>query len=218
MGDDRFQHPCHAPAGEACIYLQCQALTGEGIHHAQNPNGTAGSQHIMGKIKRPLLVGSHQLWPRRSDANTMSTLLPLQAKPRLAIHPQQPLVVHSLSLTLHQYLQSPVPVARLLSGQLHQLLPEQFIRSTRTVLVTRYRHRHQPAHPALTGFVLTVKPLRIRPPVYELRPFFAITAFSISLSRLRSATNRFKREFSSSNDRKRCASLASIPPNFAFHP
>jgi hypothetical protein len=37
--------------------------------------------------------------------------------------------------------------------------------------------------------------MSVRPPVYELRPFFAITAFSISRSRLRSATKRLSRPF-----------------------
>src|SRR5581483_8135342 len=113
--------------------------------------------------------------------------------------------------------QSPVAIARLLPRQPYQLLPQRPIRSPRVVTVTRHRNRHQPAHPALAGCVLNAQPAGIRPSVYELRPFFAITAFSISLSRLRSATSRFRREFSSSSERNRCASLTSIPPYFDFH-
>jgi hypothetical protein len=33
-GNDLFQHTRHAPAGKACVYFQCQALTGEGIYYA----------------------------------------------------------------------------------------------------------------------------------------------------------------------------------------
>jgi len=51
-----------------------------------------------------------------------------------------------------------------------------------------------------------------RASAHEPHPFFEITAFSISLSRLRSATSFFKREFSSSNCRSRCASLTFIAP------
>jgi hypothetical protein len=45
-----------------------------------------------------------------------------------------------------------------------------------------------PQNPALTDRVLLAQPVRLRPSVYELKPFFAITSFSISRSRLRSAT------------------------------
>src|ERR1700691_164210 len=58
--------------------------------------------------------------------------------------------------------------------------------------------------------------LRVRPLVYELHPFFAMTAFSISLSRLRSTTSFFNFVFSSRNCFASCASLTSIPPYFAF--
>src|SRR6266403_3415201 len=82
--------------------------------------------------------------------------------------------------------------------------------------VTRYRHPHQPADPALARCVLQPQPVRLRPLFYEPHPFFAITAFSISLSRLRSTTSFFRREFSSRNCLASCASLTSIPPYFAF--
>src|ERR1019366_5382187 len=41
---------------------------------------------------------------------------------------------------------------------------------------------HQPANPALARCILQPQPVRIRPLVYELHPFFAMTAFSISAS------------------------------------
>jgi hypothetical protein len=84
--------------------------------------------------------------------------------------------------------QSPITVPRLLPGQPHQLLTQRLIRSPRSIPITRHRNRYQPAHPALAGSILRSQPACIRPSVYELRPFFAITAFSIALSRLRSAT------------------------------
>jgi len=42
----------------------------------------------------------------------------------------------------------------------------------------------QLAHPALAGRKLLLQPAGVRPPVYELRPFLAITAFSISRSEI----------------------------------
>jgi len=77
------------------------------------------------------------------------------------------------------------------------------------------RHPHQPANPALARCVLRTQPVRIRPLVYELHPFFAMTAFSISLSRLRSTTSFFNFVFSSRNCLASCASVTSIPPYFA---
>jgi hypothetical protein len=48
----------------------------------------------------------------------------------------------------------------------------------------------------LARLELLLQPAGVRPSVYELRPFFAIIAFSISRSKLRSATSRFNRPFS----------------------
>ncbi len=170
----------------------------------------------MSEVECPLLVGPRQHRPRQADAYAVPALLPLQAQACFAIHPPQSLMVHSLALTLHQHLQPPISIARLLSGQPHQLLAQRLIGSPRMIAITGYGNRQQPAYPALTGLVPCAEPVSIRPSVY-VRPFFAITAFSISLSRLRSATSRFRREFSSSSDRNRCASLTSRPPYLAFH-
>jgi hypothetical protein len=63
---------------------------------------------------------------------------------------------------------------------------------------------------------LPPQPVCVRPLVYELHPFFAISAFNISLSRLRSTTSFFNFVFSSRNCFASCASLTSIPPYFAF--
>jgi hypothetical protein len=81
---------------------------------------------------------------------------------------------------------------RLLSGQPHQPLLQPFIRSRGTVTKAAHRGRQQPSHPTVSGRELFPPPAGIRPSVYELGPFFAITAFSISRSRLRSATSRFQ--------------------------
>jgi hypothetical protein len=93
---------------------------------------------------------------------------------------------------------------------------QRFVRPPRLIAVTRYRHRHQPANPVFTHCVLHPQPVRVRPLVHELQPFFAITAFSISLSRLRSTTSFFSRAFSSRNCLAPYASLTSIRPYLAL--
>jgi hypothetical protein len=77
--------------------------------------------------------------------------------------------------------------------QSQEPLAQRLVRPIRQVPIAAHRNRHQPAHPALTGSILLTQPACIRPSVYELRLFFAITALSISRLRLKSATNRFKR-------------------------
>jgi hypothetical protein len=52
---------------------------------------------------------------------------------------------------------------------------------------------------------------------YRPQPFFSITAFSATLSRLRSATSVFSRRFSSSTSLSRFNSLTSSPAYFDFH-
>src|SRR5581483_11218863 len=68
-----------------------------------------------------------------------------------------------------------------------------------------------------SGSTASAQPAHFLLALYELHPFFSITAFSISLSRLKSATSFFNRPFSSSSCRNRCASPTLIPPYFAFH-
>src|SRR5713226_8030838 len=148
----------------------------------------------------------------------MLPFLPSQHQSGLPVHPMHPLVIHLLSLAPQQNLQSPIPEARLLPCQLHQPQPQLFvaIRAACLVAVTRHRHPQQPANPALARCVLHPQPARLRPLVYELHPFFAITAFSISLSRLRSTTSFFNFVFSSRNCFASCASLTLMPPYFPF--
>jgi hypothetical protein len=75
----------------------------------------------------------------------------------------------------------------------------------------------QPARPLLARAILLAQPAHFFPQAYEPNPFFEITAFNISLSRVRSATNFFSRPFSQSTCRSRCAPPAFIPPHFTCH-
>ena len=91
-GDDLIQHPRHAPAGEARVHFQRQALPREGIHHAQHADVAPGSYHIVCEIQRPLLVGAGQRGPRRSAcarsacASSASGTVPPRDKPATAAY------------------------------------------------------------------------------------------------------------------------------------
>ncbi len=58
--DQFIQNSCHSSAGEAGVHLQRQALTRKSIYDTQNTDRASGSDHIMSKIQRPLLVGCGQ--------------------------------------------------------------------------------------------------------------------------------------------------------------
>src|SRR5512146_2726540 len=114
-------------------------------------------------------------------------------------------------------MQAAITEPRLLTCQRHQFRAQVLIGFSCLIAIAADRDRQQPADPALAGnHVLRPKPDRIRPSVYERSPFFRITACSISLSRLRSATSFRSRVFSSRSCLASCASLTSIPPYFAF--
>src|SRR5947208_3044030 len=106
-------------------------------------------------------------------------------------------------------MQPPIPEARLLPRQLHQLRAQRLIAASRPVAVTRYRHHQQTARPPLAeGIVLPHLPDSCLQR-YELQPFFRITDCSASLSRLRSATSFRSFVFSSRSCFASCAWLTS---------
>src|SRR5207244_5402459 len=101
---------------------------------------------------------------------------------------------------------------------------DQFAAQLSVVIRTRLIPVRGPVHGyELAGLAFRILKLahherHILPQTYKLQPFFRITAFSASLSRLRSATMCFRRRFSSSTCLSRCASLTSRPPYFDFQP
>ena len=99
----------------------------------------------------------------------------------------------------------------------HALRPQRLVRTPRTIAKRAYRQQHQSARPPLAEGILPLHLLDSRLLRYELQPFFRITACSASLSRLRSATSRVSRVFSSRSCFSSCPWLASSPPDFAFH-
>src|SRR6185437_2593371 len=76
--DDFIQHACHAPAGEAGINLQGEALAGKSIDHAQHPDRSTCRDRIVHKIQCPFLVGCRVLTQRSTLPDAVFTLLPPQ--------------------------------------------------------------------------------------------------------------------------------------------
>ena len=113
-------------------------------------------------------------------------------------------------------MQSPVAEARVLTRQFSQPFLYMAVISPASIPPTRSRHRHQLADVALAGLELFQQAPHFRSTLYEPREFFRITDWSISLSKLRSATNFFNRAFSSRRCLTSSASLTSMPPYFAF--
>src|SRR5438128_1057136 len=171
----------------------------------------------MHKIQRPFLVRSRHRRSRRARAYQPFPLSPPDRQPRLAVHAVHPLVVHMHPLLLQLHLQAPISPPRLFPRCFHQTLAQRLIAPPARVPLTRFRHTHQLAEPPLAHQKMRVQPAHSLPALYELHPFFSITAFSMSLSRLRSATSFFSRWFSSSSCFSRWASPTLIPPYFAFH-
>lgn len=75
-------------------------------------------------------------------------------------------------------------------------LPAQALIVARAPITeTGYCDLHQPASPLLTRAVVLAQPVHFLTEAHEPHPFFEITAFSMSLSRLKSTTSFFNRGF-----------------------
>src|SRR5690348_7758220 len=217
FGDDRLQHPGHPSRGEAGVHLQRQALAGVRIHDAQRPNRAPALHRIVHEVQRPLLVRRRPLHQRLTRTNTVLSLLAPDHQPRRAIDPVQSLVVHPLTRPTEQHVQPAVSEARLLPRQLHQPGSQGLVAAPALVAIGSRCHQHQCAGPPLTEGVLTSHLPDSCLHRYELQPFFRITDCKASLSSDKSATSLRSRLFSSRNCLASCASLALMPPYFAFH-
>src|ERR1051326_1045081 len=114
-------------------------------------------------------------------------------------------------------MQPPVAEPRLLPGECDQGFAQLCVpvRPWFVTIATAV-HAQQLAGPAFAHPVSLASERHVLPHAGKLQPFFEITDFRISLSRLRSATRCFRRRFSSSSPFSLCASLISIPPYFDF--
>lgn len=108
-------------------------------------------------------------------------------------------MIHHFSLPPQQDSKPAVSIARLLMSKMRQLLFQLVVLFlVGPVSVTRPGYMRQLAGFALSGGEPFDEMRRVRAPIYELKPFFISRDFSISLSRASSATNFFRRPFSSS--------------------
>src|SRR6266404_6286977 len=156
------------------------------------------------RIARPLAIAScaksaAHSWlaavkaGRGEPSRTSLLRFPAHRQPRFPVHAKDPLVIHALSAAAQQNMQMPVPKPRFPARQLHQPLAQRLVAARALVVKIRYRDGHQPASPLLAGLVVFPQPAHFLPQVYEPHPFFEITTFNMSLSRLKSATNFFNR-------------------------
>src|SRR5215475_13118465 len=171
----------------------------------------------MHKIHGPLLVRFRHQRSRNTRSQQPFSSSPPNHQSRFPVHPIHPLVVRSHAFLLQHELQPPVSPSRLLPRCFHESGSQLFVVPPAHISLARFRHSQQPADPPLAHQKMVPQPVHFHFALYELHPFFSITAFSISLSRLKSATSFFNRPFSSSSCRSRCASPTVIPPYFAFH-
>src|ERR1700676_5641865 len=215
--NDPIQLPRHPPARKTGVHFQRQTFTRVHVDHAQHPKLPPALRRIRHKIQGPFLVRSRHRRPHKTSSQQPFSSLPPDQQPGLPVHPIHPLVVHAHSLPLQLHLQPPIPPLRLLPRRRDQPFPQLRIVPLAHVPLARLRHSHPVADPPLAHQKMLPQPVHFPPPLYELHPFFSITAFNMSLSRLRSPTSFFSRPFSSSSCRSRCASPTVIPPYFAFH-
>src|SRR5579863_150959 len=102
-------------------------------------------------------------------------------------------------------MQSSISIARLLPGQLHQLFTQLPVSiRIRLVPIAGSIHAEQLADPAFAQMESSRYERNVFSQTGKLQPFFRMTAFTSSLSRLISATSAFNRLFSSSICRSRC--------------
>src|SRR5690242_182293 len=214
---DRFQHARHPWSWKTRVHLQRQTFPRVHVDHAQHAKLPPARRRVMHKIHGPLLVCSCQRGPRKSRSQQALPSSPPDQQSRFPVHPIHPLVVHLHPFRFQLQLQPPVSPLRLFPRCFHQSRSQLLVVPPAHIPLARFRHMHQLADPPLAHQKMRVQPARFFLALYELHPFFSITAFSISLSRLKSATSFFSRPFSSSSWRNRCASPTVIPPYFAFH-
>src|ERR1044072_180594 len=209
--------PRHSPTRKSAIRFQRQTFSRVHVDHAQHAKLPSALRRIMHKIQCPLLVRSRHHRSRNTRSPQPFSPLPPDQQPRFPVHAIHFLVVHVQAFFFQLQLQAPVSPLRLLPRRFHQLRPQHFVVPAVHIPLARLRHVQQLADPPLAHQKLAPQPAHFLLAFYELHPFFSITAFSISLSRLKSATSFFSRPFSSSSCCNRCASPTLLPPYLAFH-
>ena len=176
------------------------ARPGEAGGDVQDAEALAAGQLAGHEAGRPALVrpGRH----RHPDPGPPRPPAPLgadlQAKPR--VDAALALAVHHQALALQHVVQRQAAVAGVPPGQLAQAVRQRPVVAARLRAAPGRRavHSEQAADPPLAGRVVLPEPARRLPLGGGRHHFFDIsmTSSSIRMSRLRSATMRFRRRFS----------------------
>ena len=130
-----------------------------------------------------------------------------------------PLRVDLKTLTPQQCRDAPIAVARMLVAEFQHLLADGAGPPRSPLLGDTARIWPDPAYGKQPICSPRRSPCSFGQPAFLQTglPFFELTSFRMWFCTLRSAMMRLSRAFSSSNARKRRASLTSIPPYLRFH-
>src|SRR5581483_5635698 len=203
--------------GQASVDFDRRALSREAVHDSEDAQTAARSHRVADKIERPFLIGPCEVCVHRRYAYHALALQTPHHQPFLSVQPVHAFHVHRPALSGQHRPQTPVAIARLLSRQVEQRLPQLGVAvRSGVVTVTGAVHFQKPASLPLADAIFRHRERHVPPRAHKLHPFFRITPFSTSRSRLRSATISFRRRFSSSSARNRLASETSMPPYFDF--
>lgn len=190
-----FHHGDHIVTAKPTAYLDRHALTTKIIEYSQGAYPASVEQIISNEIHAPALVRSgngRARMPVPGRHMPPRTFCP-QVQPFQAINPMGFLVVNQPALAPQQDMDSLAPIAY--PGLRYFPYPpgDGPVITAATVVVYRAALHHQPASPANPDAVRRQQILHRFALLHRSQNFFRITSCSISLSRLRSATSRFRR-------------------------
>jgi len=100
--DNTIENASDSLARKRAIGFQRQTLPCEVIDDREHAYRASACQTIAHEIQRPLCVGRCQNGPTHTDANQFLAPVPFYTQTRLAIYPEQSLVIHGCSLSSKQ--------------------------------------------------------------------------------------------------------------------
>src|ERR1700683_1185395 len=207
------------PAMERPIRFHGDTFAGELIDHRQDPIGASVRQLVADEIGRPALVRSRG----RTMRNPLpaADLLPLHAahfEVLLVVKPVDAPGVHRPALSAQQYRQAPIAIAHMRCRALAQTPAKRFLQRPSTdVLQGAPRKPDHARRPSHRNPVRLLRPPRQPTFLARLYSFFDTISCRICRSRVRSATMRFSRPFSSRRLRSSRSSCMPSPAYCFFH-
>lgn len=200
-------------AAQRDIGPEQRALTTELVDDRQHPKVAAVLEAFRHEVHRPTLVRPSRDGQGHAGLDrTLPPLLGAYEQVFLSIQPVDKLLAHPPAFALQQDRQRAVAVAH--PGERQLLQPQEQgapVLRMRVIPVALRAQEHQPARLDLAGDERRRQPVHDRALARRPQTFFASTSWSIRLSRLRSATRRFRELFSSSNCLRRRSSLTPNP-------